>query len=195
MKKFILYSLFFVTIIIFSCYGKKEKNASTLPSAPESLSRPHAASQLQISSSIPSSQESKTEIEPESVPIRETIPDTAGETKSSADTSARTAPLPTDTDPESDASDNLSADNVSGIQINKDGSITVGKDTITAILEEEKEFVDALNLSDEEMESITSCESFTITPQLQKKMLEYLDTLPLTEKLRLLGRVTELLNN
>lgn len=192
MKKFILYSLFFLTVIIFTCCGRKDKNENLSPTQPAPSSRTTVTPQIQVSSPGDEPKaEPKAELRTEPEAELKMEPETESENKSEP------VPAP-ETTPKNPAESESHADDtpkISGIQINKDGSITIGKDTIDTVLEEEKELLDALNLSDEEIEAITSCESFTITPQLQKKMLEYLDTLPLTEKLRLLGKVTELLEN
>lgn len=195
MKKFILYSLFFLTVITFTCCGRKDKNENPSPPQPAPSSRTTVTPQIQVSS--PASPGDEPKAEPKAELKAEPKAELKMEPETESENKSEPVPAP-ETTPKNPVESESHADDTSitsGIQINKDGSITIGKDTIDAVLEEEKELLDALNLSDEEMEAITSSESFTITPQLQKKMLEYLDTLPLTEKLRLLGKVTELLEN
>lgn len=196
MKKLFLFSILIIVATTIPACGKKERNLylneseieTEMPS--DSVHREEVAAKPKIVVARPSSEtSSRSETEPSSEPqvATEVTPktsDNAPATQISPETSA------SDTSQEEAKS---TSGSTSGITFNDDGSVTVSQEILSKLAEEEKGLIAALGLTDEQIEILTTNGDLTLSPELQNKLLKFLDTLSFTEKLRLLGKLATLL--
>lgn len=201
MKKLLPYGLLIILAITFFACGKEDDNidspmetetdmqaefepdvsashreAKTLQTVEDPFDAAVATPKVEVTSSV--EPETKTSLDSEI----EVETETASTTES---TSEPETDVLLEREPESEPR--------TGITFNEDGSITVGHDTIAQLLEEESELIDAMGLTDEQLDALIGDDDVTISPELQDKLLKYVGTLPLTDQLRLLGKISELM--
>lgn len=206
MKKIFFYSTLILVAITFFACGRKEKNIylgkeieTEMPSEIEipsetavavtprvtvpSITDPSSSADTESESTVKSKPIPEPEPAPEQKPTSK--PEPATETHVPQETTpSQTQPSTTD-----DSADS------SGITFNEDGTVTVSQEILSQLAEEEKNLISSLGLTDEQVEILISSGDVTLSVELQNKLQDYLDTLPLTEKLRLLGKLATLLEN
>ena len=193
MKKvfpYILLILAVISVVSMPSCGKKEKNI-------------YLGDEIETEMPSETPPEKTVTAKPKIVVPRSSAPGTSTPTS----TEAPVPPADNTSEPETEvqaipssqaASENepeTSSENTSGITFNDDGSVTVSQEILARLAEEEKEIIDSLGLSDKQVEILTTGGDITLSVELQNKLLDYLDTLSLTEKLRLLGKLAELIEN
>lgn len=183
MKKLFLYSILIIVAMTIPACGKKEQNLYL--------------GEKEIETEMPSERAPKETVvtKPEIVVSRsssETL--SKSETEPASPSKVTTEIIP-QTSPSATPEEAPVPENTSGITFNDDGSVTVSQEILSKLAEEEEELVTALGLTDEQIEILISGGDLTLSPELQDKLLKFLDTLSFTEKLRLLGKLADLLEN
>lgn len=198
MKKLLPYGLLLILAITFFACGKKDNNIDT-PNETETDMQAEFESDVSASKRKSETQQTTESTLDTAVvtPRVEIASSLESEIESGSDLQMEIGTETTPpAEPESTESSNSSdTEPRTGITFNEDGSVTVGHDTISQLLEEEADLIDAMGLTDEELDALIGDGDVTISTELQKKLLEYLGTLPLTEQMRILGKFSELMNN
>ncbi len=194
MKKLFVYSTLIIVAITFSACGKKEKNIylgegieTEMPSETESK-----FSAVKQKSKANQTRKVTPETEVTANP-QVTVPSTAKETTAAMVETQTTTETQPSTEPQTTPESKSTPEDSYGITFNDDGSVTVSQEILSKLAEEETELIDALGLTDEQVEILTTNGDLTLSPELQSKLLDFLDTLSFTEKLRLLGKLANLM--
>ncbi len=221
MKKILVYSFILLVMVAVTACGRKDSKQNfkpqtqteIIPAAPSKTSPKDSLSQ--------SAQETESLPEEETLPETEVVADSPVVTVSSepetqsnskdtsasqpGQSSANSGKNDSDVTPKDkdDSSSDLSTkesedaekEKVSGIVVGKDGTITVGQETVEKILEEEKDLIEALGFTDEELDALLEDGDLVITPELKEKLLEYVDSLSFAKKLKLMTKLAELMDN
>ncbi|MBQ7954685.1 MAG: hypothetical protein IJ282_02945 [Lachnospiraceae bacterium] len=209
MKKIVLLCLLIISVFTISACGKKEDKLSDTPVEIETemTAEPETVPNIVMDEEIKAEREvnalpevetaPKSEVTPKSEAVSQVLPAPEAETKVVPETKTGTVPesktkIEEDSSPTKPQSDAESQ----GID-----TITIDHETLISVLENYQETLDALNITVEEISDFLGDEDIVVTEEslkdgtfLQEKLLEYLDTLSLSEKLELLGKLAQLMN-